>query len=136
MSKRRPATAADIVFGATIHYKHGDDGPFTRTVEEVLRPSDPYKAFSADDGCRYGLDDAYVDVMTAKLDIEGIRVKHLKFQRLTDDEITDLLIENNALREGLRKLLNWSWIDCGAPHGLRKRLDETLNKGVSDESKN
>ena len=70
--------------------------------------------------------------MTTKLDIEGIRVKHLKFQRLTDDEITDLLIENDSLREGLRKLLNWSWIDCGAPDGLGKSLDELLNKGESD----
>ena len=89
MSKRRPATAADIVFGATIHYKHGDDGPFTRTVEEVLRPSDPYKAFSADDGCRYGLDDAYVDVMTDKLDVEGIRerVKKDSVQIILDPEV-------------------------------------------------
>ena len=39
--------------------------------------------------------------MTTKLDIEGIRVKHLKFQRLTDDEITDLLIEVNRLQSEL-----------------------------------
>jgi len=46
--------------------------------------------------------------------------------------LADAERENDALREGLRKLLNWSWIDCGAPHGLRNSLDELLNKGVSD----
>ena len=39
-----------------------------------------------------------------KLDIEGIRVKHLKFQRLTDDEITDLLIEVDRLQSELKPL--------------------------------
>ena len=80
-----------------------------------------------------------------KLDIEGIRVKHLKFQRLTDDEITDLLIENNALREGCDELIQ-KWRDgamvCYDKNAkfiherLAEELDEILNKGVSDESKN
>ena len=29
-------------------------------VDEVLRPNDPFKAYTAEDGSRYGLDDAWV----------------------------------------------------------------------------
>lgn len=58
----RPATSKDIIEGAIIWYKHGDDGHFWRIVGDVLRPSDPYKAYCAEDGCRYGLDDAWIEV--------------------------------------------------------------------------
>ena len=56
----RPATANDIRPGAIIWYKEGYDGPFWAIVEEVLRPDDPFKAYTAEDGSRYGLDDAWV----------------------------------------------------------------------------
>ena len=58
----RPATSKDIIEGAIIWYKHGDNGHFWQIVENVLRPSDPYKAYCAEDGCRYGLDDAWIEV--------------------------------------------------------------------------
>jgi len=58
----RPAEPKDIVEGAVILHQNGDNGPFERVVDEVLRPSDPWKAYCADDGCRYGLDDAWVEV--------------------------------------------------------------------------
>lgn len=61
-TKLRPATPADIVEGAIIWHKNGDDGDYWNVVEEVLRPDDPFKAYVADDGCRYGLDEAYVEV--------------------------------------------------------------------------
>jgi hypothetical protein len=59
----RPATPSDIIEGAIIWYKHGDDGHFWQIVEEVLWPEDPWKAYCAMDGCRYGLDDSWVEVV-------------------------------------------------------------------------
>lgn len=58
----RLATANDIVEGTIIWYKHGDNGHFWQIVVDVLRPNDPYKAYCAEDGCRYGLDDAWIEV--------------------------------------------------------------------------
>ena len=56
------ATALDIVEGAIIWHdrplEHG--GWFWNTVDEVLRPNDEFKAYVADDGCRYGLHGAFV----------------------------------------------------------------------------
>lgn len=60
----RPATPSDIVEGAIIWHKNGDDGDFWNIVEEVLRPDDPFKAYYSEDGCRYGLDEAYVEVVS------------------------------------------------------------------------
>lgn len=59
-ANRRPATAADIKVGQIIYYEHGDDGPFWTEVEQVLRPDDAFKAYTATDGSRYGLDDAWI----------------------------------------------------------------------------
>ena len=59
----RPCLSDDIKVGAIIWYKHGDDGPFWMMVEEVLAPNDLYKGYEAEDGCRYGLDDAWVEVV-------------------------------------------------------------------------
>ena len=56
----RPATERDI-FVDNIVYLIGDDNiMYRKEIEEVLRPSDPWKAFCAEDGCRYGLEDLYV----------------------------------------------------------------------------
>lgn len=62
---RRPASPSDIVEGAIIWYPGwGEDEGIAnwKLVSEVLRPNDPWKAFCAEDGCRYGLDGAYVEV--------------------------------------------------------------------------
>lgn len=58
----RPATAEDVKPGAVIWYKHFDEGvPAWMIVLQVLNPNDEYKAFVAEDGCRYGLEGAYVE---------------------------------------------------------------------------
>lgn len=65
--KLRPATAKDIVEGAIIWYpKHAyhdevEDNAGWMLITEVLYPSDAYKAFCSEDGCRYGLEGAFVE---------------------------------------------------------------------------
>lgn len=61
----RPAEARDIVLGAVIWYNMGPDEYFPTEwgwfeVEEVLLPSDDWKAFTTD-GCRRGLYGAFVE---------------------------------------------------------------------------
>ena len=60
-SALRPATPADIVANAILWYPR-----FTRRkwliVDEVLYPSDAFKAFCDDLGSRYGLDGAFVEI--------------------------------------------------------------------------
>lgn len=61
----RPAVASDIVLDAVIWYPTWADDPEDiqawAIVEEVLRPSDSFKAYYYD-GCRYGLNGAFVEV--------------------------------------------------------------------------
>lgn len=56
----RQATELDIVVGNVVYIVGDDDILYRKEIEEVLSPSDPWKAFCAEDGCRYGLDDLYV----------------------------------------------------------------------------
>ena len=60
----RSATSDDIKINNVIWYPNGGDDwtPFWKIVEEVLYPSDPWKAYCAEDGCRYGLCGAYVEI--------------------------------------------------------------------------
>lgn len=63
----RVATAADIVVGALLWYAREEDGDegnpwFWCIVEDVIHPNDMWKAYTAHDGCRYGLDGAMIDV--------------------------------------------------------------------------
>lgn len=56
----RKATSADITEG-NIVFLIGDGNEMHRmTIDEVLHPNDDFKAFCADDGCRYGLHDLWV----------------------------------------------------------------------------
>ena len=65
----RPAIAKDIVEDAIIWYPDGgeepegeDPGrPYWKIVSEVLYPSDRWKAFCATNGCRDGLEGAFVE---------------------------------------------------------------------------
>ncbi len=57
----RPTTPEDITQGAVIWYLCGDYGPYWNIVEEVINPNDQWKAYCGEDGCRYGLDDAWVE---------------------------------------------------------------------------
>ena len=62
--KKRPATAEDIKIGSVIwHYQKREyGGSFWIIVEEPLHYGDTCKEYIADDGCRYGLDEAYIDL--------------------------------------------------------------------------
>jgi len=56
----RKANPTDIVEGATV-FLIGDGSEMHRkTIDEVMKPDDQWKAFCADDGCRYGLNNLYV----------------------------------------------------------------------------
>lgn len=55
----RPATADDVKVGAIFWYV--EDEPYWNVVQEVLHPNDPWKAYEAQDGGRYGLDGAMVE---------------------------------------------------------------------------
>lgn len=60
---RRSAKASDIMEGVIIWHErekqYGDD--FWNIVAEPLHYGDPFKAYVADDGCRYGIEGAYVE---------------------------------------------------------------------------
>lgn len=56
----RPAVAKDIKEGAIIYYDNSGEGWFWCVVESPLHYGDDWKAYMADDGCRYGLRDAWV----------------------------------------------------------------------------
>ena len=59
----RPATADDIQPDAIIWYKHGgENGYFWQIVDRPLHYGDAFKAYEAEDGCRCGLHDAWVEV--------------------------------------------------------------------------
>lgn len=62
----RLAVPSDIVEGATV-YIYGDNKLYNKMViEEVYSSSDQWKAFTANDGCRYGLLDCYVRIDSGK----------------------------------------------------------------------
>lgn len=56
----RRAKADDIREGAVVWHENGDDGWFWNVVVEPRHYGDPFKAYVADDGSRYGLDGAWV----------------------------------------------------------------------------
>jgi hypothetical protein len=58
----RPARAADIRAGLIVWHDRPADcgGWYWHVVEEPLHYGDEFKAYCADDGCRYGLDGAWV----------------------------------------------------------------------------
>ena len=63
----RPATAADVVEGAIIWKpKWPDDGRKWSIVESVEHPDDNWKAWT-DNGCRYGLENAFVENAESRL---------------------------------------------------------------------
>lgn len=58
--KIRKAEPKDIVLGNKLLLVGDERHLFVKTVEEVLHPDDEWKAFCAEDGCRYGLRDLWV----------------------------------------------------------------------------
>ncbi len=66
--KTRPATRADIVVGAIVWYRSHVDADEEypcagwHEVCDVLFPDSDWKAYVAEDGCRYGLHDAEIEI--------------------------------------------------------------------------
>jgi len=56
----RRANAADIKPGLIVWHDNGDYGWFWHVVDEPAHYGDAFKAYVADDGCRYGLEGAWV----------------------------------------------------------------------------
>lgn len=56
----RRALARDIRPGLIVWHDDGDDGWFWHVVDEPQHYGDDFKAYVADDGCRYGLRGAWV----------------------------------------------------------------------------
>jgi len=54
-----PISETDVTVGRTVWILADGGYMVKKTIEQVLCPSDPWKAFCADDGCRYGLDGTY-----------------------------------------------------------------------------
>ena len=63
----RAATKEDITLGNVVFINGDDDQIHKKVIEEVLKPSDLFKGFCADDGCRYGLYECYVDSSDTKM---------------------------------------------------------------------
>jgi len=55
------ANQEDITVGKTVYIKGDDEDYHEKIIEEVLNIADKYKAFVADDGCRYGLSSTYIN---------------------------------------------------------------------------
>lgn len=63
-TKLRPAKPTDIVAGRIIFYlrdSSADGEDYWQVVSEVHNPGDDFKAYTAEDGCCYGLANAYVE---------------------------------------------------------------------------
>jgi len=60
MTVFRQARPNDFIEGKIV-YIEGDDGDLhKKKIGKILKPDDPWKAFCADDGCRYGLDGCFI----------------------------------------------------------------------------
>lgn len=56
----RKAEPSDITEGNIVYLIGDGDEMHKMTIDEVYSPNDEWKAFCADDGCRYGLRDLWV----------------------------------------------------------------------------
>lgn len=54
------ATSLDIYRGNILYYRVDEQEPYWKEVCEVQYADDQFKAYVAEDGCRYGLDQAWV----------------------------------------------------------------------------
>lgn len=66
----RKAVPEDVVEGAILWYPERYHRKWS-LVAEVLYTADPWKAYTAHDGCRYGLDGAFVEVSPSKGNANG-----------------------------------------------------------------
>jgi hypothetical protein len=58
----RPAEPRDIAEGVIVWHERKEEhgGWYWHIVDEPMHYGDPFKAYCADDGCRYGLNGAFV----------------------------------------------------------------------------
>lgn len=59
MSMFRPMVSDDIEVNQIV-FGHNRWGWYCHTIQEVYNKNDDWKAYCADDGCRYGLYEAYI----------------------------------------------------------------------------
>jgi hypothetical protein len=67
--KLRPAEPKDVVVGVVLYYPEIFDDDALRVwnfVEEVHKPDDPYTGYTAHDGCRYGIEGAFIELKEEK----------------------------------------------------------------------
>jgi hypothetical protein len=62
LDQLRRAQADDIRRGLIVWHDNGDSGWFWHVVSEPRHYGDDFKAYFADDGCRYGLRGAWVSI--------------------------------------------------------------------------
>jgi len=62
----RPAEPADVTIGQIIWYKDGDEGPFWTQVVEPFKHMNKYRAYEAHDGCKHGLNRAFVEIQSRR----------------------------------------------------------------------
>ncbi len=60
IQETREATPRDIVLNNIIFYYEQDGEQYWKIIKEIISPNDSFKAYCAEDGCRYGLDGARV----------------------------------------------------------------------------
>lgn len=70
----RPASSKDVFEGNIVFLVADENKLIRMVVEEVLNPSDDFKAFMFD-GCRYGLDGLYVVINNNELHAQVIELK-------------------------------------------------------------
>ena len=62
VEKLRRANSSDVVQGAVFYYGINEPEPYWQIVDRVQYPDDDFKAYVAEDGCRYGLHEAWVEL--------------------------------------------------------------------------
>lgn len=62
VEKLRRATSSDVVVGAVFYYRVNEHDPYWQIVDRVQYPDDDFKAYVAEDRCRYGLHEAWVEI--------------------------------------------------------------------------
>lgn len=73
----RPAEAKDIIQGNMVFLVGDENILYKMFIDEVLNPNSMFKAFCADDGCRYGLDELYILKSTDDLHKEINKLKNI-----------------------------------------------------------
>jgi len=71
----RKATPKDIFEGNIVYLVGDGSNLHKQVIEEVINPEDDFKAYVADDGCRYGLHDLWILKSSSELHSEIQKLK-------------------------------------------------------------